>query len=119
MSRIFPKLRKAFEDPERLELYAILLQDELCVDELDGMVDLSRHDLEEHLRVLLEADLLVRRRNDGQAFYQARSNPVLEAREWLLRTGVASNWHEFYRQVRRAKQKNLRGNAGSRYAPTA
>lgn len=119
MDKTYDRLERALDHPDRLKLYTMLLQNELCGCELEQLFEVSRDELERHLTVLEESGLLEHRVEDSQLFYQARSNPVREVREWVLRNADELNWNELSRLTRRTKRANLCESSEPRYAPTA
>ena len=75
---------KALGDPLRLQILRLLKDDSLSVSELCDVVELRQSALSHHLKVLVQADLLVRRREGTAAFYR-RQLPAGERAELLAR----------------------------------
>lgn len=61
---------KAFADPSRLRILALLRKHELCVCELSDALELSQSTLSTHLAVLRDSGV-VRTRKDGKWIYYA------------------------------------------------
>jgi ArsR family transcriptional regulator len=77
---------KAVADPARLRLLSIIAaQDEACVCDLTGPLDLSQPTISHHLKVLADAGL-VRRDKRGKWAYYAIVPGALDALGSVLRT---------------------------------
>ena len=63
-------LFKALGDPLRLQIVRLLKGDSLSVSELCEVLDMRQSALSHHLKVLVEVDLLVRRREGTAVFYR-------------------------------------------------
>lgn len=67
-NRKFEKLADFFSifgDPARLKILSVLMEGELCVNDLSGTVDMSQSAVSHQLRVLKQARV-VRTRRDGK-----------------------------------------------------
>ena len=62
---------KALSDPTRLRLLNILNQYELNVNEIVSIVDMIQSGVSRHLKILLEAGLLVLRKDGSFIYYAA------------------------------------------------
>ncbi|MDR1808416.1 MAG: metalloregulator ArsR/SmtB family transcription factor [Propionibacteriaceae bacterium] len=74
---------KALADPMRLKLVTLLAaapDEELCVCELTGPLDLSQPTVSHHLKVLADAGLVTREQRGKWAYYRLCANalPVLD-----------------------------------------
>lgn len=62
-------LMKAFGEPTRLKIIKLLSQQELCVCELEYILDMSQPRVSQHLRVLKHAGLIKERKERQRSFY--------------------------------------------------
>jgi ArsR family transcriptional regulator len=69
----FIKTMKALSDPNRVKTLKLLQQKELCVCELQGVLDISQPAVSKHLKVLEEAGL-VNSRKEGLWVYYSLSD---------------------------------------------
>jgi ArsR family transcriptional regulator len=79
-------LLRALGDETRLRIFALLTKAELCVCEIEDMLDLSQSLVSNHLAVLRRAGLVERRRDaeDGRwIFYRANPMAASALRERL------------------------------------
>ena len=79
-------LLKALSDDTRLRIFALLTRAELCVCEIEDILDLSQSLVSNHLAVLRRAGLVESRRDseDGRwIFYQANGAAAAALRERL------------------------------------
>lgn len=65
------KYLKALSDPTRLRIMLLLISQELCVCELESVLDMEQSRISHALRVLREAGLLAERRQAKWMFYKA------------------------------------------------
>lgn len=65
---------KALADATRVRLVRILLEHELSVGELVGVLDMSQPRVSRHLKILADAGLVAARRDGQWAFYSAAGN---------------------------------------------
>ena len=75
-------LLKALGDPLRLQVLRLLKGDSLSVSELCEVFDLRQSALSHHLKVLVQADLLARRR-EGTAIFYRRQLPTGDRAELI------------------------------------
>ncbi len=72
--RMHAELCKALANQHRLAILYALSQHEMCVSDLAAALEISVHNMSQHLRVLKE-QMLVRPRKDGQTVYYSITNP--------------------------------------------
>lgn len=77
------RLFKAFGDTSRLKLFRILIDTELCVNELVEVSGLSQSAVSQHLAKLKAAGLVRERRRGQWSFYSADTRAVERLRENL------------------------------------
>jgi ArsR family transcriptional regulator len=79
-------LLKTLADPNRLRIFALLMEGDSCNCELKEKLDLPSNLLSHHLRLLRRAGLVKSRRDviDGRWIYYAANRPVVE------------KWHEWF-----------------------
>ena len=70
---------RAAGEPTRLRLLRLLRRAELTVSELTRVVEQSQPGVSRHLRVLCDAELVVRHQEGAWAFYHARPSDLVEA----------------------------------------
>jgi DNA-binding transcriptional ArsR family regulator len=68
------ELCKALANEHRLAILYSLKEGERCVGDLAAELDISVHNVSQHLRILRQR-LLVRSRKDGQTVYYSITNP--------------------------------------------
>lgn len=67
--KAYSKYFKAFGDPTRLRILALLAGGELTVNKIVKAVGLSQPTISRHLSILREAEIVVDRRDGQQVFY--------------------------------------------------
>lgn len=70
---------KAIADPSRLRLLSIIAADargEVCVCDLNDALDLSQPTISHHLKVLHEADLLIREKRGVWVYYSVNTETL-------------------------------------------
>lgn len=97
----------ALGNPIRLKLYTVLLQHEMCVCELDDLVDVSQPAISQHLNVLQEEGLIEAEERSQWTFYQACSNPLREACEMVLQEN-GDQWESLSKRAYDVKRDHLR-----------
>ncbi len=70
------KMFKALSDETRLRIYLLLLQDELCVCELENILNMEQSRISHSVRILREAGLVINRREGKWIIYKV--NPEIE-----------------------------------------
>jgi ArsR family transcriptional regulator, virulence genes transcriptional regulator len=78
---------QAMANPHRLAIMYTLKDGEKCVSELAGALDISVHNVSQHLRILRER-LLLRSRKEGQTVYYSITNPKFVQACALIREGL-------------------------------
>jgi len=109
---------KALSDPTRLRLLNILNHYELNVNEIVSIVDMIQSGVSRHLKILLEAGLLVLRRDGSFIYYSAN-----KTRETFPLINLACNRIEkemfFALDLKKAKQSiTIRKNRSKRFFRT-
>ncbi|MFS2003818.1 autorepressor SdpR family transcription factor [Duganella sp. CT11-25] len=75
---------KAIADPGRREILRLLRQGEMTAGDLAGHFDMSKPTMSHHFAVLVEADLITRRR-DGQTIWYGLNTTVLQdVLAWMM-----------------------------------
>ena len=82
MSRIL-KCLKAISDPTRLRLMALLHQEELSVNELQQIMELSQSRISTHLGQLQETGFLVSRKDGKRSIYQINRSASTEVKDCI------------------------------------
>lgn len=72
----YSKFFKAFGDPSRLRIIAMLAEREMSVNEIVSEMNLSQPAVSRHLSVLREADIVSDHREGQQVFYTLNKNTV-------------------------------------------
>ena len=67
------KIFKALSDETRLRVYLLLLQSELCVCELENILNMEQSRISHSVRILKEAGLVVNRREGKWIIYAVNS----------------------------------------------
>ncbi|MCL4346254.1 MAG: metalloregulator ArsR/SmtB family transcription factor [Candidatus Thermoplasmatota archaeon] len=67
---------KAIGDPTRLGVYLVLLQEELCVCQVEEVTGLPQSTVSGILKILLNAGLIMGRRDGRWIYYRARESVV-------------------------------------------
>lgn len=74
--KIYSKYFKAFGDPTRLRILALLSRMELTVNEIVAKIGLSQPTISRHLGILKEAEVVIGRREGQQVFYSLHKKEV-------------------------------------------
>jgi DNA-binding transcriptional ArsR family regulator len=74
------RIAKALADPHRCEILERLGAAELCCSDLEAIMPLSQATISHHLKELLEAGLVERRKKGSFGYYRA----LPEAMDWYL-----------------------------------
>ncbi len=75
---------QALGNPRRLAIMYALKEGEMCVSDLAGLLEISVHNVSQHLRILRQ-HLLVRSRKEGQTVYYSVTNDKLVQACGLIR----------------------------------
>jgi ArsR family transcriptional regulator len=78
------RIAKALADPQRSEILERLCAAELCCSDLEAVMPLSQATISHHLKELLDAGLVERRKKGSFGYYRARPE-TLEAYVEALR----------------------------------
>ena len=70
-------------EPRRREVLALLAVTERTAGDVAARFDVSRQAISQHLRILLEADLISERREGARRWYQARPEGLQEVRAYV------------------------------------
>jgi DNA-binding transcriptional ArsR family regulator len=73
----------AISDPTRRRLLTLMANSELPVNELASAFAMSRPAISQHLRVLLQAGLVLERRVGRERHYRLHAAPLREVSEWV------------------------------------
>lgn len=92
---------QALGDATRRELLSILAEGERTTTALAEPFVLSRPAISKHLKVLLDAGLVHRRRSGRRQIYTLSGAPLGEAAEWLL------TYRDFWRASLKALETHL------------
>lgn len=72
----YSKYFKAFGDPTRLKILALLTGSEMTVNQITGEIGLSQPTISRHLGILREAGVVIDRRDGQQVFYKLHKKEV-------------------------------------------
>jgi DNA-binding transcriptional ArsR family regulator len=70
-------------EPRRRELLALLATDERTAGDIARRFDVTRQAVSQHLRILLEAELIRERRDGTRRWYSARPEGLAEVRAYV------------------------------------
>lgn len=73
----------AIADPNRRRLLELLSQGERSVQELMPYFDVTIGAISQHLKILLESRLVIRRKQGRFRYYRARPEHLQEVHEWI------------------------------------
>ncbi len=74
---------RALGDPTRREILRLLRSHEAATGEIAARFSLSRPTVSKHLGVLVDAELVRRRKEGRHQIYQLNAAPLEQAHEWL------------------------------------
>ncbi|MGX8882757.1 ArsR/SmtB family transcription factor [Methylovorus sp. SPW-M1] len=77
------RLMRILANADRLMLLCQLTQQELCVSELESMLDIRQPTLSQQLTVLREEELVTTRRDGKKIYYQIVPGPALAVMQVL------------------------------------
>ena len=72
----FSKYFKAFGDPSRLRIVALLSDKEMTVNDITDAVKLSQPTVSRHLAILREAGVVIDRRDKQKVYYRLNKDSV-------------------------------------------
>ncbi|MGD2067860.1 MAG: metalloregulator ArsR/SmtB family transcription factor [Gemmatimonadota bacterium] len=81
---------QALSDPTRRDILEMLREGERNTGDLARAFPVSRPAVSRHLRVLCDADLVVRRKVGRRQLYRVAPEPLVAAHDWL--TDYARHW---------------------------
>jgi DNA-binding transcriptional ArsR family regulator len=74
---------RALADPTRLAVFEVVMREELTVSDLTGRFEVSQPAISQHLAVLFETGLVVRRRDGRQIYYRADATGLRPLFSWI------------------------------------
>ncbi|MBF4160919.1 ArsR/SmtB family transcription factor [Nocardioides acrostichi] len=83
LDALYAGVCKAIADPKRLHIIAALREGELSVGDLCDVLDISQSNTSQHLAVLRERGVVIRRREGTSVYYSLSSTKVLAALDLL------------------------------------
>ncbi len=100
---------RAIAEPHRREILRLVADEELAAGEIAAHFDMSRPAVSQHLRVLVEAGLLDKRRDATRIIYRARPEGLAELRQYL-----EDFWSTGLRRLRLAVEREMEDERGER-----
>lgn len=97
---------KALAEPRRVAILELLAGGEMRAGEIADRFDTTRPAISEHLRVLVEARLLVQRREGTRRIYAVRTEGFAELRQFVDRF-----WDDRLARLKAAAEKEAPGTA--------
>lgn len=73
MDLLLSKL-KALSDSTRLEIINLIMDNELCICQIQAMLNMSQPRISRHMRILREAGLIESRKDAQRTFYSIKAN---------------------------------------------
>ena len=77
------RLFGALSNPTRRDILDLLLGGERTAGEIADRFDMARPSVSEHLRVLVDCELVTERGEGRQVYYGPASEPLLAVQHWL------------------------------------
>jgi DNA-binding transcriptional ArsR family regulator len=77
------RLFGALANPTRRDILDLLLGGERTAGQIAESFDMARPSVSEHLRVLLDCDLVDERAEGRNVYYRTAAEPLLAVRDWL------------------------------------
>ena len=77
------RLFAALANPTRRDILDALLAGEQTAGQIAERFDMARPSVSEHLRVLLDCELIAERTAGRNVYYSAAAEPLLAVRDWL------------------------------------
>jgi DNA-binding transcriptional ArsR family regulator len=74
--KVYSKYFKAFGDPSRLRILALLSGGEMAVNDIVDAMHLTQPTISRHLAILREADIVIDRRDGQRIFYRLNKAAV-------------------------------------------
>lgn len=97
---------KALAEPRRVEILKLLAGGEMRAGEIADRFETTRPAISEHLRVLVEARLLVQRREGTRRIYAVRNEGFAELRAFLDQF-----WDDRLARLKAAAEREAHGTA--------
>jgi len=94
---------RAIAEPHRREILRLVADGELAAGEIASHFDLTRPAVSQHLKVLVDAGLLEKRRDATRIIYRARPEGLDEVRDYL-----ETFWDTGLRRLRLAVEKDVK-----------
>jgi len=79
----FPDTFAAVGDPTRRRVLDLLSRGEMPVRQIAAPFRMSRPAISQHLRILLDAGLVVVRRDGRERYYRLRARPLRQIHDWV------------------------------------
>jgi DNA-binding transcriptional ArsR family regulator len=95
---------QAIAEPRRREILRLIQERELTASDIAAHFDVTRPAISQHLRVLVEAQLVTLRREGTRRYYQARPEGLEDVREFL-----DEFWQASLNRLKRAAEDDERG----------
>ena len=97
----------AIAEPRRREIFALLCEGEMAVNELVASLGWDQPSISKHLRVLREVELVTVRREGRRRIYGARPEALAPVAEWVAR--FEEFWDRQLAGIRRDAEKRNGG----------
>ena len=88
---------QAIADPTRRAIIALIALQAMTVGEIAGHFQTSRQAVSKHLRILTECDLLQRKEQGREIYYQLEIDKMKEIDKWLAQ--FRKIWETRFRQL--------------------
>ncbi len=95
---------QALADERRRNILRLIQNTELSAGEIAGHFDVTQPAISQHLRVLVEAQLVTMRRQGTRRLYRVRSEGLVQVREFL-----EGFWDASLQELKRAAENEERG----------
>jgi len=91
-------------DERRRKILRLIQNQELSAGEIAGHFDVTQPAISQHLKILMEAELVTMRRQGTHRLYRARPEGLLQVREFL-----EGFWADSLQELKRAAENEERG----------
>jgi DNA-binding transcriptional ArsR family regulator len=95
---------QALADERRRDILRLIQNTELSAGEIAGHFDITQPAISQHLRVLVEAQLVTMRRQGTHRLYRARPEGLVQVREYL-----EGFWDASLQELKQAAEMEARG----------
>jgi len=102
------KIFSSLSDENRLRIYLLLLQSELCVCELINILDMKQSRISHSLRILKEAKLVSNQRRGKWMIYSINQNLKNDKIIQGLKKELKLSLHDL-KKLEKCKKENIRG----------